>query len=359
MLNASATMNMTISPTAYEELFMVHLENGDVKVVLTNYGATISHLCLMDAKGKRVNVVAGYDEIGDYMTDPFYMGSTVGRVAGRISRSQFAIGDKMFFLKPGGNQSGNHLHGGEKGFNKKRFAIGSHIREKKKIGVEFLYKSADGEEGYPGNLDVRVTYTLTAENNLTINYKARTDKPTHVNLTNHCYFNLTGEKEKALEQELLINAQSVLQTDKNYIPTGETKSVKGTPYDFTTFRKISHNKGQLPMPGYNECYLLDKSVDTAAVLYDPESGRTMKVTTSYPSLIFYSGDYLNGDFQPCEGVCLEAQFLPDAPNHPAFGGTLLLPGEVYDQFVSYRFYPDLIREQPAAIAADSGKTLKS
>lgn len=320
-----------------KEIYFIHLENDWMKVSLSNFGATICSIHLPDKDGVIANVVLGYNQIEGYINDQFYMGSTVGRVTGRISNSQFKIKNKTFTLTNNEIPTGNHLHGGMVGFNKKIFDITAMEFDKNKIQVELYYRSTDMEEGYPGNLDVWITYTLTTDNILGIHYKAITDKETHVNLTNHSYFNLTGNRNSALEQELIINAKTILETDQNYIPTGKTYKVVNTDYDFTIPHKISLYKDRLTMPGYNECYILDKNLTKDAILNDPESGRKITVCTSYPCILFYTGDYLNHNFSKCEGVCLETQFYPDAPNHPEFGGTLLLPGQIYNESISLKF----------------------
>ena len=320
-----------------EGIFQIHLQSESMKVHLSNYGATICAIYLPDNAGKEVNVVLGYDTLQEYLDDKFYVGSTVGRVAGRISNSSFKIKNKIYELSQNDSKTTNHLHGGKEGLNRKIFNVSATSADHNKATVTFYYYSADLEEGYPGNLEVWVTYTLTSANCLQVQYKAITDKETHVNLTNHTYFNLTGNKHKALEQELQIAAGKILETTPSYIPTGKFINVLSTPYDFLNSHRIDLYKSQLLQPGYNECFVLDKTAENAAVLYDPVSGRKMTLTTSYPAILFYTGDYLNGKFNKCKGVCLEAQFFPDAPNQPEFKGSLLAPGEVYQHHIFYSF----------------------
>lgn len=318
-------------------VFLIHLESATMRVQLTNYGATVRAIYLRDANGKETNVVLGYDSLQQYIDDKFYVGSTLGRVGGRISNGEFYIGADKYSLARNDGATGNHLHGGKSGLNKKEFSVAALTSDGHSAAVTFHYLSPHMEEGYPGNVQIWVTYILTSDDTFSIHYKASTDKATHLNLTNHSYFNLTGIKDKALSQELMISGGTMLQTDENYIPDGKIVNVLNTPYDFITPRRIDLCKDQLSAPGYNEYYILNKSSVPHVILHDRESGRTMSIQTSYPGILFYSGDYLEGKPDKCEGICLEAQFFPDTPNRPEFKGTLLLPGELYEHYIHYRF----------------------
>jgi aldose 1-epimerase len=280
----------------------------------------------------------GYDSLKEYVKDQFYVGCLVGRFAGRISRGGFCIGNRFYQLFENDPLNKIHLHGGENGFNKKAFSILSVQSEAASQSVILYYCSKDGEEGYPGNLDLWVTYSLTNENEFIVQYKAKTDKATHLNLTNHSYFNLTGIPEAALKQEILINADRFLITDDNYIPTGKIQPVENTIYDFRKLRRVDYYFNKSIATGYNECYVLNKSDENlAAVLADPIGKRKMTVTTTAPGLVFYTGNYLGGKFRKCQGICLETEYFPDTPNQPEFPATILAPGQEMINQTIYQF----------------------
>lgn len=321
---------------ADKDVYVLEMSNdNNLKVLVSNLGASIIAIFVPDRAGKVANIVLGYESLQEYQEDTFYMGAVIGRFAGRVSNGSFFINGREHKLVKNAGNSGNHIHGGVKGFNKKLFSL-EHIQcNEGTASVRMYYKSEAMEEAYPGNLDVWVNYELTNENELTIRYEAITDEATHVNLTNHSYFNLGGTKETALEHELYLNAEWRLTVNKDYIPTGAVESLKGTIYDFSKLRKISEYLNR-PSPAYNDYYILNNGGD-GAVLFDPVSRRKMIVTTSFPGLMFYTGDFLSGDFMKCQGVCLETQFFPDAPNRPEFPSTLLLPGEKFDHKTSFKF----------------------
>ncbi len=305
------------------------------EVTIANRGASIISMKVPDRKGELGNVILSYADINDYVNDPFYIGATVGRVAGRINKGEFKINEKRFFLTKNEN-SKNHLHGGFEGFNHKIFTMENIHQEEDFASVDLIYHSLDGEEGYPGNLNLKVNYTFK-HNLLQINYEAESNTATPVNITNHCYFNLSGQPDKALEQQLFIDADKILETDHHYIPNGNRIDISNTSYDFNKLKSIGSQKGNLSNKGYNEYYIRNKDSEIAARLYDPISGRMLEINTSYPGILFYSGDYLSDKFNPCQGICLEAQYHPDAVNHSNFPKILLEAGKPYKHFIEFDF----------------------
>ncbi|WP_200584714.1 aldose epimerase family protein [Pedobacter segetis] len=316
-------------------LEQVSLKTNYGEVVVTNAGASVIAIRIPDKNGVLENIVLSYDKISSYLCNPMYLGSTVGRVAGRIASGQFKMADRTVSLTKN-EKSVNHLHGGFSGFSNKIFKTENVSAGTDSAGVEFYYCSEDGEEGYPGKVELRVKYVFV-NNKLTIFYNAVTNAPTPLNLTNHCYFNLSGNKNKALQQQLFIAASNVLETDADYIPTGYLTPVKNSPHDFNDPKAISKDKSKLYSGVYNEYFVLDKSLGPAATIYDEDSGRKLKIDTNYPGIQFYSGDYLENDFRPCEGICLEAQHYPDAVNRPNFPPIIVKPGDTYQHFISYSF----------------------
>jgi aldose 1-epimerase len=319
-----------------QEVFLFKLKNEHTEVHLSNFGATITAIITLDKAGHQGNIVLGYDSLREYIEDEFYVGCIVGRFAGRIAGAQFSINNQSYNLAK--NDGENSLHGGNKGFNKQVFTVSNETLTNDIASAEFHYRSPYLEEGYPGNLDIWVNYSLSSNNELTINYKAVTDADTHINLTNHSYFNLSGIAKSVLAHQLFINADNYLVTDKNYIPTGEIKPVKDTPFDFKIPHPIADRITELDSLGYNECYILNKNnTSQCAVLHNEESGRKLVVETDAPSLLFYSGDYLKGRFVKNGGICLETQFYPDAPNHPHFPSTLLKAGDEWSSYTKFIF----------------------
>lgn len=321
------------------EIYLVTLINGGIELSVTNLGCTIVSLKVPVSTGGMGNVVLGYDSLQGYIGDRYYTGCIIGRFANRVSGAKFSIGDTHYRLAANETGSGNHLHGGTAGFNKKVFSVSGIESDN---AIQFYYGSPDGEEGYPGNLDIFITYRLTEAGELVIEYKAVTDRATHVNLTSHSYFNLSGtaSKNAAPQHELYIDADNVLVTDDGFIPTGAIQPVEGTTFDFRTWRTIGT---QIPAGGYNTCFVLNHAGDNTvaqAGLRDTGSGIHMLVRTSLPGLLLYTGDYLGSPFIKNQGVCLETQFFPDSPNHPHFPSTLLLPGNAYNHQTVYQFLWD-------------------
>lgn len=324
-----------------------------MEVSITDYGATLVALTVTDKYGKPADVLLGYDSLEEYIMGAGYFGCIVGRYANRIARGCFHIEDKQYLVTR--NETRNHLHGGVRGFDKVLWETIATDGDKSQL--QFSYLSKDGEEGYPGNLWVKVAYKVTEDNELRIDYLATTDQPTILNLTNHAYFNLAGAgSADILEHELFINADRFTPVDKYLIPTGELRPVAGTPMDFTRCTRIGarigQNDHQLSVgQGYDHNWVLNTNgrlSEPAARVYDPGSGRIMEVFTTQPGLQFYTGNFLNNHIKGKNGkkyayrggFCLEAQHFPDSPNHPHFPSTLLEPGSVYAQTTVYRFSVD-------------------
>ncbi|NLT67450.1 MAG: galactose mutarotase [Acidobacteria bacterium] len=325
--------------------------NRGVTMQAIEYGATIVSLSVPDRKGKIEDVVLGYDSLQGYVDDTSYFGAIVGRYGNRIRRGQFQLDGQRYSLTI--NDGENHLHGGRIGFNKVLWN-GTVLDDPAGPSVQFRYVSKDGEEGYPGTVQIAVTYTLTDQNELRIKYEGTTDKPTILNPTQHSYFNLTGDFTRTiLDHTLMIEADAFTPVSKGLIPTGELQKVAGTPLDFRTAvrigLRIDDADEQLRLgQGYDHNWVLRGNpgqVRKVAELYDPLSGRLMSVLTDQPGLQFYSGNFLNGAakgkkgiaYQRRSGLCLETQAYPDTPNNPQFPQVTLRPGQVYRQTTIYHF----------------------
>lgn len=322
-----------------QEIKAYTISNGSIELTVCTLGCTITSLFVPGTKDIKKNIIVGYDSISAYMDDIFYTGSTIGRVAGRISNASFTIDGQLYRLTQNETGTTNHLHGGKIGFNKKNFRAVSESKSEKEASIMFYYRSKDMEEGYPGNLDVWIRYTVTEQNKIIIGYRAITDKKTHVNLTNHTYFNLTGRAESANGHELCINADAYIPADDHYIPTGDILTVGNSKFDFRKRRKIKENPDQ-PDILYNECFVLNKKLSTEspdAVLYHSGSGISMSVTTTLPGILLYTGDFLSAPFIKNQGICLEAMYFPDTPNNDQFPSTLLLPDDEYLHSIAFAF----------------------
>lgn len=331
------------------ELFSLSNRRG-MTATVTNYGATLVGLTAPDKRGTMADVVLGYDTLEAYREDPHYMGCTVGRVANRISGAQLHLDGEIHPLSA--NLGRHHHHGGTGGFHTRLWepTILESVEHPK---LMLTYRSGDGEEGYPGNLDVSVIYTLTEEG-LRFCLRAETDKPTVVSLTNHAYFNLSGVRGEGIGDHVLtLNATSYLATDDERIPTGELGDVAGTPLDFTRPKAMGleidavrpcAREGQ----GYDHCFIIDGDpgeLNPAAQVFHGGSGRVMEVCTTQPCLHFYSGDFLpelfsgklGAMYSRRHGFCLETQWYVDAPNRKEFPAMTLLPGQRYEHVTEYRF----------------------
>ena len=316
-------------------------------LTVINYGAIITEVHVPDRDGKLGDVVLGFDHLGDYLTKSPYFGAIIGRVGNRIAKGKFTLDGKTYALAV--NNGANHLHGGLKGFDKVLWAA-EPITVPDGTAIVFRYTSPNGEEGYPGTLKVKATYTLTNTNELRFDYEATTDRDTPVNLTNHSYWNLAGQGD-VLRHALMLNAPEYTPVDDGLIPTGQIAPVAGTPMDFTHPKTIGRDLGQLKddPQGYDHNFVLREgghgSLTLAARVYEPVSGRVMTVFTDQPGVQFYSGNFLDGTLRGKKGavyrqhdaLCLETQHFPDSVNHPNFPSTILHPGETYRTTTIYRF----------------------
>jgi aldose 1-epimerase len=307
---------------------------------ITTFGGRITELHVPDRHGKSGNITLGHKEVHPYTlpNDPFF-GALIGRVANRMPQAKFQLDGKTYTIPA--NDGPNALHGGPRGFDKVIWAA-----EPSANSLRLWYLSPDGEMGFPGNLRAEVTYTLSDDNALRIDYTAVTDKPTCVNLTNHAYFNLAGPGSgDVLGHELMIAADRYTAVDANLLPTGHIASVKGTALDLSSPTAISRNIGELGM-GYDHNYVLNDPSETvpAATVYEPTTGRFMEVFTDQPGIQFYSGNFLDGSIRGIGGAysrhgafCLETQDFPGAPHHPKFPSIILRPGEQYRQYGLFKF----------------------
>jgi aldose 1-epimerase len=333
------------------DLFTLSNSKG-MEVAITNFGGIVVSLKVPDRSGKIDDVVLGYDQLDGYLTNKAYFGALIGRYGNRIAHGQFKLGGNTYNLPK--NDGDNTLHGGTTGFNK-RVWTAKDVSATKGPALELSYLSKDGEEGFPGNLSVKVVYTLTEQNELRIEYSATTDKETVVNLTNHSYFNLAGQGNgDILGHELMLNADRFTPVDQTLIPTGELRPVKDTPFDFTKATaigaRINQDEQQLKFgKGYDHNWVLNGGIKTtpalAAEAYDPKSGRLLQVLTTEPGVQFYSGNFLDGTitgkdgkvYNLRNGFCLETQHFPDSPNHANFPSTALKPGQHYHTTTIFKF----------------------
>jgi aldose 1-epimerase len=317
--------------------------NGTV-VKITNYGGTITSWVTRDKAGNLSNVVMGYDSLAPYLQASPYFGAIIGRYGNRIAKGVFSIDGNTYKLAT--NNDANHLHGGNKGFDK---VVWDAVPDTSGGNTSLIltYLSKDGEEGYPGNLQVKVVYTLNDSDGLLMDYSAETDKPTVINLTNHSYFNLSGDVSNTiLNHDLELMADKYTPVDAGLIPTGDIVDVTGTPFDFRTPFKIGARIENVE-GGYDHNFVLNrksKGMELVATLYDSISGRQLEVITTEPGLQFYSGNFLDGKLTNADGksivkhgaLCLETQHYPDSPNRPDFPTTLLKPGEKYSTQTIYK-----------------------
>jgi aldose 1-epimerase len=337
----------TMTDGQHVQIYKLTNKNG-MEAEITNFGGIVQSLKVPDKNGKFTDVVLGYDKLEGYVTDKSSFGSLIGRYGNRIAHAKFTLDGHTFTLAK--NDGENHLHGGLKGFNKK---VWTAKQEGNSLVLNYLSK--DGEEGYPGNLNVTVTYTLTDDNALKIQYDATTDKNTVLNLTNHSYFNLSGQDAgEILGHELTLHADKFTPVNSTLIPTGELREVKGTPFDFTKSTALGARIGgsdeQLKFgKGYDHNFVLNggitKTPRLAAEVYDPKSGRVMQVLTTEPGVQLYTGNFLDGTIHGKGGhvynfrnaLCLETQHYPDSPNQSNFPTTELKPGQKYHTITIFKF----------------------
>ena len=317
--------------------------NKGLKAVISNYGGTLLSLWTPDKSGVSGDIILGFDSLSGYRQkgNP-YFGALIGRYANRIRHGSFLIDGKTYTLDL--NDRGNSLHGGLKGFDKVIWTV--NLVNDSSLALSYL--SRDGEEGYPGNLNVKVVYTVTSENGLMIDYTALSDMKTPVNLTNHAYFNLSAGKDSTiLSEEIKINASRYTPVNDSLIPTGQIVSVNNTPFNFLTTKKIGKDIEQVK-GGYDHNFVINKKdsgMAVAAELYDPVSGRRLIVKTTQPGIQFYTGNFLNGALTGRDGkkivkhaaLCLETQHFPDSPNQPSFPNSIIGPGQTFHENTVYLF----------------------
>jgi aldose 1-epimerase len=340
------------TPEGQEADLYVLTNKTGAEVAITNYGGAVVSLKVPDRNGKLTDVVLGFDNVDGYVNDKSYFGALVGRYANRIGHARFVLDGKTYTLAK--NNGDNTLHGGIKGFNKALWKANVLSRKGGQF-LELSYLSKDGEEGFPGNLKVTVTYSWTDANALMIEYSATTDKPTVVNLTSHIYFNLAGQGSgEVLNHVVRIDADKFTPVDAGLIPTGELREVAGTPFDFrkptAIGARIEQEDEQLKLGGgYDHNFVVNRSGETGesqvARVVEPISGRVVEVWTSEPGIQFYTGNFLDGKtegkgrarYPRRSAFCLETQHYPDSPNQPKFPSVIVKPGERYHTTTSYRF----------------------
>ena len=338
----------TIDGTDIDQFILSN--NNGMEVRIITYGGIITSLTAPDKNGDYKDIVLGYNTLAEYEAETPYFGALIGRYGNRIAKGKFSLDNQEYTLAV--NNGVNHLHGGLKGFDKVIWDAKTIVSDST-VSLELSYLSKDMEEGYPGNLETKVTYTLNNEDELSVSYEATTDKPTIVNLTQHSYFNLTADfNQDILGHELVINADSFLPVDNTLIPTGEFRDVTGTPFDFKTSKAIGthidNENIQLKNGlGYDHCWVLNDQntgVRFVASAYEPVSGRLLEVFSDEPGIQFYSGNFLDGTlpsknkgmYQHRTGFCLETQHYPDSPNQKNFPSVRLNPGENYNSKTVFR-----------------------
>ena len=332
------------------DLYTLTNANGAV-VKISSYGGIVTDIQVPDNTGKLGSVILGFDSLDKYLAGHPYFGCITGRYANRIAAGKFSI-DGIDYELTAKNNGDNHLHGGEKGFDKHIWSA-EEIKGDTYVGLKLSRTSPDGEEGYPGKLDSVVTYKWTNDNALEIDYEAKTDKPTVINLTNHCYFNLTGAENSILDHQVQIMADKLVPTTDAGIPTGELMPVADTPFDFTSAHKIGARIGAEHIQitngkGYDHNWVLnnqDGDVALAARVTEATTGRVLEVLTDQRGIQFYTGNYLDGTltgrdgkiYEHRYGFCLETQIYPDSPNQKGFPNAILRPGETYKHHFTYKF----------------------
>ena len=331
-----------------QEVFTFSVSNGYLDITFTNYGCTLISIFAPDKNGDKKNVVSGFDSPEAYLDPHPYFGSIVGRFANRIEFGKFVLNGIPYQLPI--NREPNHLHGGINGFNKKVWSVKEVISNEEAAGVVFTYTSTDKEEGYPGTMEVTVTYLLNSNSELILKYEATSDQPTIVNLTNHSYFNLSGFIGATIyEHQLKVNAAYYTKKNNNNVPSGEISAVENTPLDFRESKPVGENINEMMKDnGYDHNFVLDNktgAVALAATLYEPVSGRLLQVLTDQPGIQVYTANLWDDSITGSHGIsyskhaaiALETQNFPDAPNHTNFPSAVLLPGETYATTTIYHF----------------------
>jgi aldose 1-epimerase len=328
-------------------IYTIKNANG-LEIKVSEFGATLVSLKVPDRDGNIEDIILGFDNLEGYINDNTFQGVIAGRYANRIAKGKFTLNGEEYTLAT--NDGENHLHGGVEGFGKKLWK-GEEIKTEEGNGVKLTYLSKDGEEGYPGNLENTVKYILNDNNELKIVLKSKTDKATPVNLTNHAYFNLKGQGNGTiLEHKLKLNAKEYTPVDNGLIPTGEIKSVEGTPLDFTELTAIGSRIAETDKKfcgGYDHNFIItksDKPLSMVAKAVEPESGRTMEIYATMPGVQFYSGNFLDGfkgkggkAYEQHYAFCLEPQYYPDSPNKPDFPSCIINAGEEREETILYKF----------------------
>lgn len=333
-----------------KSVYIYTLANKDTSVKITNYGGIILSLLTKNKDGKQDDIVLGYDNFDDYKTTTTYFGSIIGRCANRIGKAEIEVNEVKYQLEK--NDGNNHLHGGNKGFN--RVVWDSEIKnDKDGEYLKLSYFSRDGEENYPGNLEVIVEYKLTDENELVINYYGKSDKDTVLNLTNHSYFNLRGHASgDVLEHKVKIYAKNITVANEQSIPTGEIRNILGTPMDFTVLKKVGQDIEKeydqlINGNGYDHNWIIDDytgELKKAAEVIDDKTGRMLEVFTTKPGIQFYTGNFLNENevgkggvsYKKRQGLCLETQYFPDSLHHSGFSNVILEAGQEYKHTTIYK-----------------------
>ncbi|MEH7109028.1 aldose epimerase family protein [Bacillus sp. JJ1764] len=324
------------------------LNDNGIEIRCLDYGCHITKIFVPDRDGNKENIVLGYETLEDYVSDNSFFGCVVGRVAGRIKGGTFEIDGKTYPLAK--NENNNHIHGGVKGFNRVVWDADPFDTEQE-VGVRFSYLSPNGEEGYPGNINIKVTYTLNNKNELNIHYSATSDEKTVLNMTNHSYFNLSGNvKRDICDHTLTVKSDQYLPLNEELLPTGELASVNGTPFDFTSEKFIrtgmeaDHPQNILAGKGYDHPFVLHTHHNEEIILKDQESGRFLTIETDEPAVVIYSGNQISSEGKilgvPSRkylGICFETQGLPDAIHHPHFPQWIIERNQEYHSSTTYRF----------------------
>ena len=330
--------------------YILKNRNG-MEISVINYGAIITSLRAKDRDGNYKDIVLGFSNLSDYESNNPYFGALIGRYGNRINKGKFKLNGVEYTLAA--NNGENHLHGGVKGFDKVIWDVEEDVKDSS-ASLILSYLSSDMEEGYPGNLNVKVTYTLNNDDEFKVKYEAVTDKTTVINLTQHSYFNLSADLSKhILDHQITINADYFLPVDQTLIPIGELRDVGGTPFDFRESKRVGDDIDEVDTQltfgnGYDHCWVLnsqDEGIRLVATAYDPLSGRLLEVFSNQPGIQFYSGNFLDGTLQSKygsnyefrSGFCLETQHYPDSPNQESFPSVILNPGEKYDTETIFRF----------------------
>ncbi len=337
-------------PALNQEVCSVTLQNRKhTQVTVTNYGGIIMSIKTPDRRGNFAEIALGFDDVEKYISETYkancpYFGAAIGRYANRIKDAQFTIDDTIYYLNH--NNGPNSLHGGPNGFHQKVWKMTT-FKEPKRTGVILTLRSEDMEEGFPGNLEVKMTYTLTFDNELVIDYEARTDKKTVINLTNHTYFNLSNMQNNILDHAMVLYADKFTPKDENDIPTGEIVAVNDSPMDFLLPRKIGERINDVDGEGYDHNYVIngfEGELNIGARITDDSTGRSLEFYTTEPGFQVYTGNFLDGSYKRNDigftknfGICFEAQKFPDSPNKINFPSALLDVGDTYKQTTVYKF----------------------